>query len=401
MTTLYLDCFSGVSGNMLLGALVDLGLDPELLASELKKMPLGEFSLEVSRVSRAGIQAVHVDVVEPAAPKEKHLPDILAAVENSSLEPDIRRRAAAMLERLGRVEAAIHGVPLDKVHLHELSGVDTIVDVVGVLIGLRTLGIEKVVSSPINVGAGTVKTAHGVLPVPAPATAKLLTGKPIYSRFDGELTTPTGALIVTETADSFGPLPLMKLYKTGHGAGTRELHHPNVLRAFLGASEAAAPREHGAVCHIQTNIDDLQPEVYSHLFDKMFDAGALDFTLTPVIMKKNRPGILIDAFCDEARLNDIAAILLRETTTLGLRVQRVQRICLERRSEIIETRHGEIRVKIGILEGKIVNVAPEYEDCARAARASGDPLIDIMNEAAEAGRRSFPIGSPAQQEQQK
>lgn len=401
MKSLYFDCFSGASGNMLLGALLDLGADEAALRAELAKLKISdEFSLKVERVRRGGLAAVHVNVKVNKAARDRKLSKIKALIKNSGLDADIKKDAIAILGRLGEAEAAVHGRRAGDIHLHELSGVDTVVDIVGVLACMRALGAERVECSPVNVGSGTVECAHGTLPVPAPATAELLKGAPVYSRFEGELTTPTGALLLTHLAGGFGPMPEMRVEKIGCGAGTRETPHPNVLRAFLGEAAVAvaagdyvpAGMETEFVCQIKTNLDDLQPEVYTWLFEKVFEAGALDFTLTPIIMKKNRPGTLLEIMCGEDRAEDVMRLLLKETTTLGLRVQRIRRVKLERRVEKVKTRFGALRVKIGLLGGVVVNVAPEYEDCAAAARASGEALIEIMRDAGEAARKRYPTG---------
>lgn len=396
MTIAYFDCFSGVSGNMLLGALLGAGVEEDFLRGELAKLKIDdEFTLEIERVQRGGLAAVHADVKVTGAAKDRKLDEIISVINESRLDDEIKTDAAALVGRLGKAEADVHGRRVEEIHLHELSGVDTVADIVGALAGIRALGPERVTASPVNVGGGTVECAHGTLPVPAPATAELLKGAPMYSQFDGELTTPTGALLIRHLADDFGPMPELRAEKIGCGAGTRETAHPNVLRLFLGQAEAPlAGLRTEFVCQIKTNLDDLQPEVYTYLFEKVFAAGALDFTLTPVIMKKNRPGTLLEVMCEESRAEDIARLLLKETSTLGMRVQRIRRVKLRRRVEMIETRFGEMRVKIGLLDGRVANVAPEYEDCAKAARGSGAALVEVMREVGDAARRRFPTGEP-------
>ncbi|MEW5944657.1 MAG: nickel pincer cofactor biosynthesis protein LarC [bacterium] len=388
-TCAYFDCFSGVSGNMVLGALIDAGVGTRALLEQLDLLNLRGWSLETERVKRGGLAATHAVVRVTDAVTERRLADILALVAGSGLDDDLKRRAAAVFERLAACEARVHGVRPEEVFLHELSGTDTIIDVAGALAGLKILGVEKVLSSPLNLGAGFVECSHGVLPVPAPGTVEILRGVPVFSRFDGELTTPTGAALIASLAEDFRPLPTMKILATGCGAGTRDAPHPNVLRLFLGDPVTASGFATETICRLQTNIDDMDPRIYSYLFEKVFEAGALEFYLTPVIMKKNRPGVLLDLLCGEEKVKDMLDLLVKETPTLGIRLQRVERTKLPRTTELVETRYGAARAKIARFEGAVVNAAPEYEDCANIARKTGISLAEVMREVQESAVRTL------------
>jgi hypothetical protein len=379
---------------MILGALVDLGVGISALRNELKKLAITGYEIETERVKRGGIEAMHLKVEVSDTTTHRNLKDILEILDQSELDEEIRRESVEIFTLIARSEAKPHGTAPEDTVLHELSGVDTIVDVVGTLIGLKALGVNDIISSPINLGSGTVESAHGILPVPAPGTAEILKGVPVYSQFDGELTTPTGAALIASLASRFGAMPIMKVENVGYGAGTRDAKHPNLLRVFLGTvTDALKGVETETISHIQTNIDDLNPQVYTYLFERVINAGALDIYLTPVTMKKSRPGNLLNVLCEEARVSDIVEIILRETTTLGMRIQRTERIKLPRRVEMVETQFGAVRVKIAIRSGRVENIAPEYEDCANAARKTGASLLEVMREASEATRRRFPIGS--------
>ncbi len=295
------------------------------------------------------------------------------------ISPSAKSKTAKALTRIATVEAAIHGKPVDEVHFHELSGIDTIVDVAGAFIALDIMGFDKVICAPVNVGTGTVECAHGIMPVPAPATAALLAGCPVYAQFDGEMTTPTGALIVTETACSFGPMPGMNIVTIGYGAGGRECAHANVLRLFSGTDGAKASNDLPDSVYIASaNIDDMDPRVCGYLMERLFRGGALDVFIQPVQMKKNRPGITFSVMCDAAFLPVAVDMLMKETPTLGVRVNECARYCAERKIEVIETTLGPLRVKIAEWEGKVLRVSPEFDDCARLARRAGIPVADIV-----------------------
>ncbi|MEW6201008.1 MAG: nickel pincer cofactor biosynthesis protein LarC [bacterium] len=390
----YFDCFSGISGNMIIGALIDLGMQISTLRNELKKLAIAGYEIDAERVQRGGIEAVHFKVTVSDSTTHRRLKDILDILNQSELDDDIRTGCRKIFTLLAHSEAKVHGKSPEDIVFHELSGVDTLVDVVGSLTGLKMLGVSEVAASPINLGSGTIECAHGILPIPAPGTAEILKGVPAYTRYDGELTTPTGAAIIATLAARFGDMPLMRLEKIGCGAGSRNPSHPNILRIFLGTSaETLKDFETQTVCHIQTNIDDLSPQVYGYLFERMLMSGALDVFLTPVIMKKGRPGTLLNVLCEEPQVPQIVEIILKETTTLGMRLQRTERVKLPRQVEMVETRFGIIRVKIALRDGRIENISPEYEDCANAARKTGVSLLEVMRETSEEAHRRFPIGS--------
>jgi pyridinium-3,5-bisthiocarboxylic acid mononucleotide nickel chelatase len=393
MEIAYLDCFSGVSGDMLLGALVDSGVKIDDLRTDLSRLRIPGLDLEASQVQRAGVHATIVKVMDEQGGAVRKLADMEAILDASSLGEDVREGARTALRRLAEIEAGIHGCKPDETHFHELGGVDTIADVVGTLCGFKRLGVDAIHVSPVNVGSGTIKCAHGILPVPAPATAELLRGAPIYSVFEGELTTPTGALLVTQIAHTFGPMPPMRLDRIGHGAGSRETHHPNVLRLFIGASDHACAGDE-AISQIETNIDDMNPQLFGAIFGKLADAGALDTYLTSIQMKKNRPGLLLTTICPESTLSAVADVIFRETTTLGMRFSQWNRLKLPRRMRTVETRFGELKVKVAVMHGRIRNAAPEYEECVRLADAAGASIAEVLREAARAASEHFPSGSP-------
>ena len=395
MTVAYLDCIAGVSGDMLLGALLDAGVAEAELRSRLAELRLPGFELAVRRVRKAGIGALQVEVRVTDHATERHVPEIIALVEASGVPPAIRRRATAIFRRLGEVEAAIHGAAPERVHLHELGGIDTIVDVVGVLTGFELLGVERVVCSPLPLARGFVDAAHGRLPLPAPATVALLEGVPVTgAEVEGELVTPTGAALVTALAAEFGSLPAMQVRAVGYGAGRAERAIPNVVRLLVG--EAAAVGEgDGAAADpaperlfvVETNIDDMNPELYDYVSACLFAAGALEVFTQPAAMKKNRPATLLSVLCRPAQRAAVRQLLFRETTTIGVREHAVQRYALARETCRVATPHGEIRVKVVRGAGPDPRWAPEYDDCRRAAEATGTPLQAVYQAAQVAARR--------------
>jgi uncharacterized protein (TIGR00299 family) protein len=376
MRLCYLDAFSGVSGDMLVGALADAGADQKAMCEALEALGIGA-RVRFERVMRGGIAATkfHVEVQGPGP--RRHLKDILEVIAASGAPDPVKQNATKVFERLGRVEAAIHQVPLERVHFHEVGAVDSIADVVGACLGLALLGIEQVHCSPVNLGGGTVATDHGLLPVPAPATAALLEGCPVYSEGPSvELTTPTGAALVSALASAFGPLPAMKLQAVGYGAGTRELPgRPNVLRVLIG-EDSRAP-EATLVSVLEANVDDSTPEVLGYALERLLEAGALDATLEPLSMKKGRPGLLLRVIARPEDQERLAEVIFAETSTLGLRVYRAERRVRARRTVEVEIPEGKVRIKVSE-DGRF---APEYEDCRRLAQASGKPLRDILMEA--------------------
>jgi hypothetical protein len=392
----YFDCASGASGDMLLGALVDLGLPLEELRGELAKLPLRGYRLDAHRVHRSGLHATKVDVVLESHEHEHghHHPhfglrEILALLEGSGLDPEVRELSARLFHRLAAVEGAIHGVSPEQVHFHEVGAVDSIVDVVGGVIGLRWLRADRFVSSPLNVGTGTVTMSHGTFPVPPPATARLVEGVPVYGAGEGELLTPTGALLVTGHATSYGPLPLVRPRSIGHGAGSRDTPgRPNVLRLIVGDADASP--EGDRVLVLETEVDDTPPQILGALVDRLLTAGALDVYYTAVQMKKGRPGVLVTVLAPPPLREALEEVLFSETTTLGVRRQEWERTVLEREWVTVATAHGAVRVKVGKRAGRVYNVQPEFEDCQRAAAESGAAVKEVWAAALAAYRQAGP-----------
>ena len=387
MRVLYFDCFAGASGDMMLGALVDAGLPLETLKESLRALPLDGWELRAERVVRQGVSATSIVVADQPHPHEHHhrgLAEIVGIVDRSTLPPGVKARSKGLFERLARAEAEVHGIPVDEVHFHEVGAVDSIVDIVGAVAGLEWFGADEVVSSPLNVGRGTVECAHGTLPVPAPATARLVQGAPVYSAGpDGELLTPTGALLVTGFAARFGPLPAMRVERIGYGAGTRTTPGwPNVLRLFVGETAEARPRD--TIVVVECDIDDMSPQLFGPLMERLLASGAVDVYYTPVQMKKGRPGILVTALAPPDRRESVVAALFRETTTIGVRYHEAGRECLGREFVTVPTRHGDVRIKLARLEGRTVNAMPEFDDCARLASQRGVPVREVQAEALRA-----------------
>jgi uncharacterized protein (TIGR00299 family) protein len=371
---------------MVLGAVVDLGLPLEALRDELSALALPGYHLEARRVTRSGLAATHVEVVADApAPGHRHLRHILELLESSRLGPEVKNTAASLFRRLAEAEAEVHGTSVEKVHFHEVGAVDSIVDIVGGVIALRWLAASRFVASPLNVGTGTVTMSHGTFPVPPPATARLVAGAPVYGEGEGELLTPTGALLVTAHAGAYGPLPAMRIEKTGHGAGGRETKgRPNVLRLIVG-EETASPAGDRVVV-LETEVDDASPQILGPLLDRLLAEGALDAFFTPAQMKKGRPGVLVTVLAPPARREALEEVLFRETTTLGVRRQEWDRTVLERDTATVETAYGAIRVKIGRRGGVVYNASPEFDDCLRAAGERGVAVKEVLAAALAAWR---------------
>ena len=384
MATFYLDCFSGASGDMMLGALLDLGLPLDALRSALGSLAIEYGEVTTERVARAGVTATKFRLIEknPAADgegghKHHHLTHIVGAIRRSSLSAAGQDRAVHLFERLATAEAAIHNTPIERVHLHEVGALDSIIDIVGAVFGFEWFGVDDVVSSPLNVGGGTVKCAHGVFPVPAPATAQLLENVPVYGNGTSELVTPTGALLVTGYARSFGPMPSMRIDRIGYGAGDRDPREtPNVLRIFRG--ERAEGASGDRVVQIECEIDDMSPQLFGPLMDLLTEAGALDVFYSAVQMKKNRPGTLVTVLAAPNLREAITAILFSHSTTIGVRYQEMQRDTLDREIRSIETPIGSVRFKVATRGGRVLNAAPEFEDCARIAAERGLPIKEVQ-----------------------
>ena len=379
MKICYLDAFSGISGDMTVGALLDAGADEGILLRTLESLGTGA-TFRVEKTKRRGIAASKFHVLGGDAKTHRHLPHIVDIIGAADLPGRSREMATAVFRLLGKAEAKIHDVVIEKVHFHEVGAVDSICDIVGACVGFELLGVDSIYSSALNVGSGTVKTEHGVLPVPAPATAELLAGKPIYARGPAtELTTPTGAAIVAALATDFGPLPPMRITAAGYGAGDKDFHeHANVLRALIG--ESAAVEESTMVAVLEANIDDSTPQVLGYAMERLFAEGALDVTLAPLMMKKNRPGSLLRIIAKPEDREKLAQVVFAETSTLGLRIHDAERRVQPRKIVEVRTPHGSVRVKVAA-DG---SYAPEYEDCRKLALESGLPLKQILAEASQA-----------------
>jgi uncharacterized protein (TIGR00299 family) protein len=376
---------------MFLGALVDLGVEAAALETRLRSLPLPGLRLEVAEVERGGIRARKVTPRFKGKGDFRTLGQVKEALRSSSLESFIIRRAEKVFQRLAEAEAAVHGKTAGTVHFHELGNPDTLVDVVGVLLGWSDLGISEGYASAVNPGGGEVRTEHGSLPVPAPATAELLQGWPVFSDGEeGEKTTPTGAALLTHLCRPADPLPPVRLLRTGYGAGEREFaSRPNCLQILLGERGEEVEEEEAVV--LETNLDDLNPQIFGHLTGLLLKAGAMDAFVTPVVMKKGRPGHLLTVLAAPGEVEKVGRILFRETGTLGYRFRRVGRRKLRREVHEVPTEGGRVRVKTASLDGEVVRSAPEYEDCLRIARASGRPVKAVMDEAACAGKtKSLP-----------
>ena len=366
---------------MMLGALLDVGWEASDLRKEAEKLKLGGWGLEVKKVSRRGITGTQV-IIRDEENKPRSFSELLEIIENSDLKDKVKEKSRSILTRIGEAESRIHGVPLSEIHLHELGGVDTLIDVVGTVSGIERLGIEKIYASRVHVGKGFIECAHGILPLPAPATLELLKDVPIYGGdVEGELATPTGAAIISSLASGFGRIPSMVTQRIGYGAGERDFPFPNLLRVFLGTAEEISKDAYveNAAMVIEANIDDMNPEIYPYLMEKLLEAGAKDVYFIPMHMKKNRPGILLGAIAEE-EFQEVVDVIFRETTTLGVRTHEVWRKKVAREEIWLSTKYGKVRAKLGILQGKVVNISPEYESCRELSQKSGVPLKDIYQE---------------------
>jgi len=366
---------------MMLGALLDLGWEESELRKEAEKLKVGGWELEVKKVSKQGIAGTQVKIRD-----EKNEPRafdrLVEVIEKSDLENRVKEKSRSILTRIGEAESRIHGIPLSDVHLHELGGVDTIIDVVGTVSGIERLGIDRIYASRVHVGKGFTNCAHGILPIPAPATLELLRDVPIYGGdVEGELTTPTGAAIISSLASGFGRMPSMVIKRMGYGAGQRDFPFPNLLRVFLGTAEEISGDAYveNAATVIEANIDDMNPEIYPYLMEKLLEAGAKDVYFIPMHMKKNRPGILLGAIVEE-EFQRVVDVIFRETTTIGVRTHQVWRKKLSREEIWVSTKYGKAKAKLGTVQGELVNVSPEYESCKELSQKSGVPLKDIYQE---------------------
>jgi len=395
MRVVYFDCPSGAAGDMIIGALVDAGVPLEALRAELRKLPLTGWDLVAREVRRGPFRATKVDVRVDAAGHrhDRGLGDVVAILEGSGLAPGVREQATRIFTRLADAEARAHGTTRAAVHFHDVGAVDAIVDVTGGVIALALLGAEAVHVSALPVGGGVVDGPHGRIPVPGPGTAELLRGFPVVDTgVQAELLTPTGAAILTTLAASAGRMPAMTVTAVGYGAGTRDLPGtPNVLRCFVGETTAAAAADEAAgdetVLQVETTIDDMSPQLYEPLLDRLLDAGALDVFLTPVVMKRSRPGVVLTALCPPDRREAVARVLFEESTTLGVRWSERRRARLEREMVTLATAYGAIPFKVSRLAGRVVTLTPEFADVARIAREKSLPVREVLDQARADGRR--------------
>ena len=383
MKIAYFDCFSGASGDMILGSLLDAGLSLDILEGEIAKLNLSHYEIGMEKVVKKGIggtQAMISINQDHHHHHHRHLSHIRDIINNSELSKPVKEKSTAIFQRLAEAEAKVHRSDVEHVHFHEVGAMDAIIDVVGAVIGFNALGIEKIYCSPLHVGSGTIECAHGVLPVPAPATAELIKGKPIYSTgVEGELLTPTGAAILTTLASEFGSMPSMSVKSTGYGAGTSEPAIPNLLRVMIGETDdkiSDYETEQAAV--METNIDDMTPQIYDYLIAKILEMGANDVFLNCVQMKKNRPGTLLTIVCPPDKVGIFSDFLLRETTTIGLRWRVENRIKAHRKIETLETMYGAVRIKIAKSRDEIINISPEYDDCKQLALEKNIPLKIVI-----------------------
>ena len=407
---LYFDCFSGISGDMAIGALLDAGLPLDELKRAFGSLAVPGVHVHAERVLRAGLSATKFTVHTHEHPHEHHhhdhvapsseqhhahrsLPEIFDLIDSSALSPAGRNRAKALFQRLAEAEAAIHQMPVEQVHLHEVGALDSILDIVGIVFALEWIGADRIVCSPLNVGGGMVTSAHGIFPVPAPATVKLLGDAPVYSgRVQKELVTPTGALIVSSYASAFGPIPPMSIEQVGYGAGDRDdPATPNVLRVLIGRAADEGPSERVTV--IECEIDDMNPQIFGVAMERLYAAGALEVFYVPVQMKKNRPGTLLTVIAAPETRAQIADVIFRETTTIGLRHYEVARECLQRDIVTIETAIGAVRFKVSSRNGQVITATPEFDDCVKLATLNGLPVKEVQGIAVSAYNTSRIQGS--------
>jgi len=379
----YFDCFSGISGDMTLGAFLDAGLSMQVLSRELKRLKLGRYELRKSRVKRGALVGTKFDcIVKGHGHHHRTLGGILKLIDRSSLNKSVKNRAAAMFENLGRAEAKIHGIRRpSSVSFHEVGDIDSIVDIVGVSVAMDEMGIDDAAASIVNMGTGFACTAHGAIPLPGPAAVELLKGAPVrICDIDGELVTPTGAAILKTLVKSYGSMPVMKISTTGYGAGSKDFRRaPNMLRVLIGDSPPGNARDR--VTAIETNIDDMNPQFFEYVFERLFDAGALDVYITDILMKKSRPGFKLTVLCEQDKIDKLCGILFRETTSIGVRFLEYDRFKLKRKIVNAKTRFGQVRVKVSKGPDGIRVVSPEYDDCVKIAWSKKIPLRKVYDEA--------------------
>ncbi len=395
MRLAYFDCIAGISGDMALGALIDAGADFDLVREELAKLPLEPFDIEAQDVDTSGLHAKRVEVRATATGVIRTYASIRALLDSAAFPQDALDLAQRIFRRLAEAEARVHRKEIDLVTFHEVGAVDSIVDIAGTALALTMLGVERAFSSAVPTGLGMTRTDHGAMPIPAPAVVELLRGAPLYSKgVPVELVTPTGAAILAATVEGYGELPLMSVRSVGYGAGSHRLDFPNVLRVLVGEeveSRGAAPPapSDSSEVLLETNVDDLNPEVFEYVIEELLAAGAQDAWLAPVVMKKGRPAVTVSVLCSPERVDAMRGILFRETGTLGVRSTEVAKRALDREVVKVETAHGTVAVKVGLFEGRPVTVSPEYEDCAKVAREAGVPARRVYEEASRLAREQL------------
>ena len=395
MRLLYFDCIAGISGDMALGALIDAGADLEPIRTVLEQLPLEPFDLDVEAVETGGIGATKVHVRTSTDGLIRTYASIRSLLDMAEMPLDAKAMAQRIFRRLAEAEAMVHRRDLDQVTFHEVGAVDSIVDIVGTALALASLKVDRVFASAVPTGMGMVKTEHGLLPIPGPAVMELLRVAPMYSRnVSIELVTPTGAAILAALVEGFGELPNMRVERVGYGAGSAHLDFPNVVRVVVGEAErdTISPADEtppGTELVLETNVDDLNPELYSYVLERLFAAGAQDAWLTPIVMKKGRPAVTISVLVSPSRQEAVRQVLFREAGTLGIRASIVDKQMLERDWVEVTTQHGSVRVKVGRLEGNAVTVAPEFEDCVKVAREAGVPARDVYEEATRLAREAI------------
>jgi len=384
MNHLHIDCFSGISGDMFLGALIDAGLPLAALERDLQKMKVKGYQLKAKKVHRGTIHATKFDVlIRKGSTKPLSLPSIRRLISTSQLPSVVKTRSLEAFNKLAEAEGTVHGVPFSKVHFHEVGVVDSLIDIVGAFLGCAYLAIETVSASAVNVGAGTIESTHGTLPVPGPAVAQIAKGIPVFVAGPvTELTTPTGMAILSILTGDFRPLPTMRPDRIGYGAGTYDPKGwPNVLRVFLSPGSSTPLGRSEPIIEVQTNVDDLNPQVYEALIERLFQVGALDVTLTPVIMKRSRPGTIVTALAPHSAVEDVTRILFQETTTLGVRIQELQRRVLSRNTQSVRLPGGQVRVKVADMGNGTTKMVPEFQDCKQVAEKTGQPVREILEQA--------------------
>jgi len=386
-STLYLSCFSGVSGNMFIGALLDAGLPEDDLRTMVSALPVSGYQLKFETVVKCGIKATHFDVLldHQEHHAHRHLADIIQIINGAKLSDSVKACSIAVFTKLAEAEAKVHGTTVEKIHFHEVGAVDAIIDIVGTVFGIEVLGIEKVYAGNLRTGYGIIQCAHGSMPIPAPATAELLCGIPYtQGEVEKELLTPTGAALLATLCDGFGDRPAGFITeKTAYGAGGWDLDIPNVVRAEIGHFQTS---ENSGLLVMETNIDDCNPQIFDYVMERLFKAGALDVWLTPVQMKKNRPAVMLSVLAPAALRAEIEKIIFTETTTIGIRRYAVERTAAERREETVNTPWGSVRVKISSINGAVCSITPEADDCRKLAGANGVPLKEILAAARNAAQ---------------